>query len=386
MRELHSNEPAEGDDGLPTNVSDDPGQPNNEQWSNTRQQGLYDPADNPTLQGLASRITRSKDGDLPGVGASGTEQQLRVGVCQGNELSNGNSDIELNRHPSGRGQVDSEDNGSSGHTTQGGDSVNIPNVYLSLHDVDINAVDGNNRVLKKIFDLVASTGQPNYTAARIPLPSALNMANWRSDLKGYRDYRIVEYLAYGWPIGIDRDAILHSQQGNHPFARAHSQDVEHYIATELGHGALLGPFEGPPATTCHFSPLMTRVKKDSPFRRVIVDLSWPHGASVNDAISRTTYIDGPMTISLPTTDNMERAVVALGKGAFLYKTDLSRGYRQLRVDPLDWPLLSFRHEDRCFMDICPPLWSALVGYGHAEGVAGHNPPACTTRFRLPSVY
>ena len=123
----------------------------------------------------------------------------------------------------------------------------------------------------------------------------------------------------------------------------------HYIATELGHGALLGPFNGPPTNNCHFSPLMTRVKKDSRFRRVIIDLSWPRGQSVNDGISRTEYV------SLPTPDDMERAIVRLGKGSFLYKTDLARGYRQLRVDPLDWPVLSFQHEAKCYMDICPPF-------------------------------
>ena len=100
---------------------------------------------------------------------------------------------------------------------------------------------------------------------------------------------------------------------------------------------------------------MTRVKKGSKFRRVIIDLSWPRGRSVNDGISRTDYVDGPMTISLPTPDDMERDVARAGRGAFLYKTDLSRGYRQLRVDPLDWPLLSFRHGQLHFMDICPPF-------------------------------
>ena len=149
--------------------------------------------------------------------------------------------------------------------------------------------------------------------------------------------------------------MLRSQFANLPSALAHPLDVGHYIATELGHGALLGPFDGPPAATCHFSPLMTRLKKGSRFRRVIIDLSWPRGQSVNDGISRTEYVDSPMTISLPTHDDMERAIVHLGRGSFLYKTDLARGYRQLRVDPLDWPVLSFQHNAKCYMDICPPF-------------------------------
>ena len=44
-------------------------------------------------------------------------------------------------------------------------------------------------------------------------------------------------------IGIDRRAPLQSYGKNHPSATA---DVEHYIDTELGQKALLGPFAGPP--------------------------------------------------------------------------------------------------------------------------------------------
>ena len=227
--------------------------------------------------------------------------------------------------------------------------------YKTLQDIDLRAVNDTNRVLRTIFDVVAQDGRFNHEGPRVPLPSAMNIGQWRTLLQGYSDFRVVDYLEFGWPIGIDREAALLSYHKNHPSADTHPRDVGHYIATELGHGALLGPFAGPPAIGCHYSPLMTRLKRGSLFRRVIIDLSWPKGFSVNDGISRTEYIDGPLTISLPTPDDMERAVVGVGRGAYMYKTDLSRGYRQLRVDPLDWPFLSFRHLDAHFMDICPPF-------------------------------
>ena len=157
-------------------------------------------------------------------------------------------------------------------------------------------------------------------------------------------------------VGLPSACLLIMSEGeNHASANAYSRDITHYIVTELHNRALLGPFGGTPATGCHYSPLMTRPKKDSKFRRVIVDPSWPRGFSVNDAISRTQCVDGPLTISLPTHDDMERAILRAGRGSFMYKTDLSRGYRQLRVDPIDWPYLSFRHEGHHFMDICPPF-------------------------------
>ena len=308
---------------------------------------------------LQHRFTNGKQGHAAAGQVNfkkGTSQeQTMVGQTNGHRPCTGlrrkvpglaNTDYESRNDDSGDGEsVD----------TKQGVNQSTGTRHLTLNDIDAHAIANNNLYLKKIFDMVAITNTPNYRAARIPLPSALNIRNWRADLVGYFDYNIVEFLEYGWPIGIDREATLQSTFENHASARSNPSDVTHYIATELGHKALLGPFRGPPTNACHFSPLMTRPKKGSVFRRVIIDLSWPQGRSVNDGISRTEYVDGPMTISLPTTDDMERAVVRAGKGSFLYKTDLSRGYRQLRVDPLDWPVLSFQHEYQCFMDICPPF-------------------------------
>ena len=39
----------------------------------------------------------------------------------------------------------------------------------------------------------------------------------------------------------------------------------------------------------------------------------------------------------------------------MYKQDLSCGYRQLRLDPLDWPLMSISHNGQYYMDMCPPF-------------------------------
>ena len=86
-----------------------------------------------------------------------------------------------------------------------------------------------------------------------------------------------------------------------------------------------------------------------------MDLSWPKGFAVNDGIDPSEYLDGPATIRLPTADYMVERLLKLGPGAYLYKTDLARGYRQLRVDPWDWPLLGFRHDGECYMDLCPPF-------------------------------
>ena len=215
--------------------------------------------------------------------------------------------------------------------------------------------DRYNVQLREIYNAVVATGTYNYNHARARVPSGLCLPAWKKYLADYRDRQIVEYLEFGWPVNFKRGSPLASTHENHASARDHRDDVAFYVATELGHHALAGPFSGPPISGLHISPLMTRPKRDSPHRRVIMDLSWPPGAAVNDGVEVDFYIDGPARIHSPTADYMVDRILQLGCGAYLYKTDLSRGYRQLRVDPGDWPLLGFQHDGNIYIDICPPF-------------------------------
>ena len=237
-----------------------------------------------------------------------------------------------------------------------------------------------NAELRDIYDEVTHHGLYNYQGAQRRVPSGLCIEAWRRHLQGYYDANLVSFLEFGWPINFNRDAILASTHENHTSALAHPDDLDYYINTELGHQALAGPFKGPPVVPMHLSPLMTRIKKDSQHRRIIMDLSWPPGASINDGVEADWYLDGPVGFKLPTVEFMECRLLTLGRGAFMYKTDLARGYRQLRVDPTDWPLLGFQHNGSTYLDICPPFGlktSAMFmqrtseAITHIHGKAGH---------------
>ena len=206
-----------------------------------------------------------------------------------------------------------------------------------------------------IYNRVVMAGGHNYNTTRIRVPSGLNMEAWREWLKGYHDRTLAEFLEFGWPVNFDRRSPLGAMQSNHPSAMACEEHIDFYVDTERRFGALLGPFSSPPFRWLHLSPLMTRSKRDTDKRRVIMDLSWPPGQAINDGIQTEWYLDGPAKIRLPTVDYMEGRLLELGRGAFLYKTDLARGYRQLRVDPGDWPLLGFTHRGRFYVDVCPPF-------------------------------
>ena len=261
--------------------------------------------------------------------------------------------------------TDSGENRAAGHSAPSDNIVTAPHTPPTQSATEYTCTDPIPRVgdpervfnaqLKDIFDTVVASGRYNYASARRRVPSGLNIGAWRRCLVDYADGGITDYLAYGWPINHDRVTPLQPTPTNHPSALNRPDDVDHYIEVEMTHQALGGPFRGPPVNGLHVSPLMTKPKRDSKYRRVIMDLSWPRGMAVNDGIDTESYIDGPATVTLPTTDYMAERILTLGPGAHMYKTDLARGYRQLRVDPWDWPLLGFKHHDRYFMDICPPF-------------------------------
>ena len=78
---------------------------------------------------------------------------------------------------------------------------------------------------------------------------------------------------------------------NHLSASNFDSHVQAYIDTELSWNAIAGPFEYPPFSNDFVcSPLQTVPKRGSSTWRVVMDLSFPSGCSVNDGIPQDTYM------------------------------------------------------------------------------------------------
>lgn len=197
---------------------------------------------------------------------------------------------------------------------------------------------------------------PNFLGARIHLKTDLNIPAWKKYLANYHDQLLCQYLQFGWPVGFIADKPPETVVTNHQSAESNKAHVEKYITTELGHEALIGPFKDFPFIQwCRLSPLMTRDKKDSSDKRIIVDLSFPENASVNDYIDPANHLGCDVTYTLPTIVDLITQLQENGSGSYLWKADLSRAYRQLRVDPLDTPLLGIRVGSDIYLDLCPPF-------------------------------
>ena len=162
-------------------------------------------------------------------------------------------------------------------------------------------------------------------------------------LTEYHDKEVVEWLRYGWPTGRLPGVAEPSKWGtNHKGAEDHPEALIAYIQKELRHDAIMGPYEKIPFQgNVGISPLSTRAKKNSEERRVILDLSFPVGEGINDDIPKDTYLGMEAKIEFPKTDEFAFRIYQLGKGAVMFKIDLSRYFRQLPLDPGDYSLIGY---------------------------------------------
>ena len=153
---------------------------------------------------------------------------------------------------------------------------------------------------------------------------------------------MIHLILFGFPLDYNRSCELIHEQGNHKSATEFPNDVNAYIEEEKKYNALLGPFDKHPIPSGHCSPFMTRAKPNSGQCCVISDLSWPIGASVNAGIDKTPYLGSMFSLTFPTVDDIIRQLKNIGCGALLYKVDVSRAFRDVKIDAGDYDLLGFR--------------------------------------------
>lgn len=189
----------------------------------------------------------------------------------------------------------------------------------------------------RIYDIVRATRLPNFLSARIPVLSNLNIPMWRR-LFGSTHPELCDMLEFGWPISYTGDSPPSTEYTNHTSAHLYSDNVSDYIEKEISLGAMLGPFKSIPFVPwTHVSPLMTRPKRGTDARRIITDLSWPRGSSVNTGIIKGSYLGVPSKVCLPSIQRIIDMVKASGPGSYMSSIDIERAYSQLKIDPSDMP-------------------------------------------------
>ena len=138
-----------------------------------------------------------------------------------------------------------------------------------------------------------ATGFSNYLADHIQHPSNLVFEELECIVNTTEDSRIVQLLRYRFSFGYMGPVPIPSSE-IHPLAKWHLRDLAVYIVKESDHGTMLGlslptPFQ----PWCLLNPFLTRPKKDTTDRRVIMDLSWSHPPGVSVSVPGLVQENAP---------------------------------------------------------------------------------------------
>ena len=129
---------------------------------------------------------------------------------------------------------------------------------------------------------------------------------------------------------------------NHKGAEDFPDSMLSLLGKESRYKAILGPFKNNPFSSgMKISPLNTVPKRESSERLIILDLSFPKGAAINDFVSKEFYLGEKIDLVYPKVDDFIQLIKQKGQGCLLFKTDLSRAYRQLSYCPSSFNLVAF---------------------------------------------
>ena len=153
-------------------------------------------------------------------------------------------------------------------------------------------------------------------------------------------------------MGFQHGSPLRSASANMPSMHQHPEVVQGYLHDELARGRMLGPFSSPddlPPLQINRFGVIPKGHNTGKWR-LITDLSFPRGHSVNDGIDPALS-----SLSYISVDDIAAAATQLGPGALLAKVDIESAYRLIPVHPQDRPLLAVRWNGEIFIDTMLPF-------------------------------
>ena len=183
----------------------------------------------------------------------------------------------------------------------------------------------------------------------------LSVPAWEKVLRAHPDRAfagyIIDGLSHGFRIGFNRSCSLRSASANMASAQLHPEVISEYLQKELSLGRMLGPFPLSFSTPeLHINRFGVIPKGHSGKWRLITDLSFPPGGSVNDGVDPELC-----SLTYTTVDHVAETAVSLGAGALMAKVDIESAYRLVPVHPDDRPLQAVQWQDQILIDPMLPF-------------------------------
>ena len=184
----------------------------------------------------------------------------------------------------------------------------------------------------------------------IKSPLHAHLRAWQAGLAAHPDREfaayILEGLQYGFRVGFDHTKPLKPASKNMPSAQLHPEVIDQYLAKEASAGRILGPIAAGTTNRAQTNRLGVVPKGHTPGRwRLITDLSFPEGASVNEGIDPHLC-----SIQYTSVDRVAKAAQSLGVGTLLAKLDVQAAYRLIPVHPDDRRLMGFCWQGAHYVD------------------------------------
>lgn len=189
-----------------------------------------------------------------------------------------------------------------------------------------------------------------------PITTPLNIGAWSQCLKYHPDRQFAEYIlrgiSEGFKLGFNPDSKLRAASRNMPSAEEHPEVISKYITQEVKASRILGPFTpNDIEPTVHVSRFGVIPKGHTPGKwRLILDLSHPEGASVNDGISAESC-----SLKYLKIEEIAQALLQSGPGTAMAKIDIQSAYRIIPVAPAERYLLGMSWKGAIYVDTVLPF-------------------------------
>lgn len=197
-------------------------------------------------------------------------------------------------------------------------------------------IEGKYRYTEHLLQL-SNTPQANspvdHRIAVVKTPLILQA--WKQKLARHpdREYAdiILKGIEQGFHTGVDGTRVITAAKQNMLSGRQNPHVITEYIRKEVEQGHILGPFSRETAPHVHINRIGAIPKKHQVGKwRIITDLSYPEGQSVNDSIDPHCC-----SMSYITVDQVAKAALSLGRGTLMAKIDIKSAYRLIPVNPAD---------------------------------------------------
>ena len=145
----------------------------------------------------------------------------------------------------------------------------------------------------------------------------------------------MQYLKFGFPLSLTYpDRSNNIDVINQYSVLQYANTIQDYHDKEKSLGAVLSPVYDIKYPGMHFSPLLTG-HKDTDKRIVILNLSYPHGCSLNDNADKPQFDGKKFVLKFPCIDDIVTEICKYDIEVWLSKIDISKAVQNLRVDPAD---------------------------------------------------